>query len=78
MTFNPAQLIERDDRWKCSVPCCKKESAITYLPGATPANPKKWISLCDSHHIDFCKMPEASRHPLKNTPSPDTTDPKDN
>jgi len=69
MTFNPAHLKEHFDRTRCSVPLCRTESAITYLPGATPANPAKWISLCDKHHHQFCLMPAASRHPVKKEPA---------
>lgn len=58
------KLRERLDRDQCSVPRCKHAAQVIYLPGATPANPKTWLGLCNSHHKTFCSM-AISRHPAK-------------
>ena len=59
--MNLTQLQERDNLDLCSAPYCRHQSAIIYSPGATPANPRLILTLCDEHHAEFCEQPE-SRH----------------
>ena len=49
-------LVEREDPDRCSAPLCRKPSGITYLPGATKANPTRRVDLCDVHHEEFSDL----------------------
>jgi len=54
--MNLSALIEREDPDRCSAPLCRKQSEITYLPGATEANPTRRVGLCDVHHGEFSDL----------------------
>ena len=59
--MNVEHLRERDDLSRCSMPLCRSGSQVIYSPGASPANPRLRLSLCDAHNEEFLLQP-SSRH----------------
>ena len=66
--MNINSLVEREDRDRCSAPICRQPSVIVYHAGASPANPRKAVSLCDAHHEEFCAHPDSKHQRNKAEP----------
>ena len=55
------QFQERENLDHCSAPRCRHQSSVIYPRGATPANPRRTLSLCDEHYAEFCQLPSSRR-----------------
>jgi len=54
------KIVNHNDTDRCAVARCRQEPEITYLAGATPANPKHPISFCPKHHKEFSAREDSS------------------